>query len=47
MARGQTLQDAVQVAHAYLQRAITAADTLNIGSGLGPVHHFHAVWSHE
>ncbi|KZX90627.1 MULTISPECIES: bifunctional hydroxymethylpyrimidine kinase/phosphomethylpyrimidine kinase [unclassified Sulfitobacter] len=47
LARGQTLQDAVQVAHAYLQRAITAADTLNIGSGLGPVHHFHAVWSHE
>ena len=47
LARGQTLQDAVQAAHAYLQRAITAADTLNIGSGHGPVHHFHAVWPHE
>ncbi len=47
LARGQRLQDAVQAAHAYLQRAIAAADTLNIGSGHGPVHHFHAVWRNE
>lgn len=47
LARGQTLQGAVEAAHAYLQRAIAAADTLNIGNGHGPVHHFHAVWSHE
>ena len=47
LARGQTLPQAVRAAHAYLQRAIAAADTLNIGSGHGPVHHFHAVWPHE
>lgn len=47
LARGQTLPHAVQAAHTYLQRAITAANTLQIGSGHGPVHHFHAVWPHE
>jgi hydroxymethylpyrimidine/phosphomethylpyrimidine kinase len=36
--------DAVRMAHTYLQGAIAAADRLGIGSGHGPVHHFHAVW---
>ena len=27
-----------------LRAAIAAADTLGIGSGAGPVHHFHAIW---
>lgn len=44
LARGHDLAGAVQQAHRYLQGAIRAADTLGIGSGHGPVHHFHAVW---
>lgn len=44
LARGLPLHKAVKSAHAYLQGAIAAADRLNIGSGHGPVHHFHAVW---
>ena len=44
LARGLALHAAVESAHAYLQRAIRAADSLHIGSGHGPVHHFHAAW---
>lgn len=44
LARELPLKDAVRRAHTYLQGAIAAADTLEIGSGHGPVHHFHAVW---
>ncbi|WP_282028012.1 bifunctional hydroxymethylpyrimidine kinase/phosphomethylpyrimidine kinase [Paracoccus marcusii] len=46
LAHGLPLEQAVGVAHRYLQRAIAAADDLCVGSGHGPVHHFHAVWSH-
>lgn len=45
LAKGQTLQQAVQTAKTYIQAAITAADRLEIGRGHGPVHHFHAFWS--
>ncbi|MEM9604551.1 MAG: bifunctional hydroxymethylpyrimidine kinase/phosphomethylpyrimidine kinase [Pseudomonadota bacterium] len=45
LARGHTLPSAVAASHRYLQAAIRAADTLAIGSGHGPVHHFHALWS--
>ncbi|WP_050527579.1 bifunctional hydroxymethylpyrimidine kinase/phosphomethylpyrimidine kinase [Pseudorhodobacter aquimaris] len=44
LARNMPMQEAVRAAHRYLQGAIAAADQLNIGSGHGPVHHFHAVW---
>ena len=44
IAKGLSVGDAVVEAHAYLQGAIHAADTLHIGSGHGPVHHFHKVW---
>ena len=44
LAKGEPLEDAVRAAHAYLQRAIRAADDLAVGSGHGPVHHFHALW---
>lgn len=44
LARGLTMRDAVAEAHGYLHRAIAAADTLDIGRGHGPVHHFHGVW---
>lgn len=44
LAKGITLEKAVTRAHDYLQGAIGAADDLDVGSGHGPVHHFHEVW---
>ncbi|WP_439117871.1 bifunctional hydroxymethylpyrimidine kinase/phosphomethylpyrimidine kinase [Nereida ignava] len=44
VARGITLPEATQAAHTYLQGAIGAADTLQIGLGHGPVHHFYQSW---
>lgn len=45
LAQGRTLDAAVRRAHNYLQGAIAAADSLAVGSGHGPVHHFHRVWA--
>ena len=36
--------EAARHAKAYLTRALQHADELNVGSGHGPVHHFHALW---
>jgi hydroxymethylpyrimidine/phosphomethylpyrimidine kinase len=44
LAKGMDLEGAVRSAKHYVHAAIAAADTLAIGSGPGPVHHFHAVW---
>ncbi|MEO1200811.1 MAG: bifunctional hydroxymethylpyrimidine kinase/phosphomethylpyrimidine kinase [Pseudomonadota bacterium] len=44
LAKGATLTDAVGTAKLYLTEALKAADTLSIGHGHGPVHHFHAMW---
>ncbi len=44
LAKGLALPEAVAEAHDYLQGAIERADDLNVGSGHGPVHHFHRVW---
>lgn len=44
LAQGMTVPRAVRRAHGYLHAAIMAADRLRIGSGHGPVHHFHALW---
>jgi len=44
LAKGASLRDAVSNAKAYVTAAIAAADTLDIGQGRGPVHHFHALW---
>ena len=44
LAHGAPLASAVQTAHSYLHQAIRAADRLSIGTGHGPVHHFHSVW---
>jgi hydroxymethylpyrimidine/phosphomethylpyrimidine kinase len=35
---------AARAAKAYLFKALQQADTLRVGSGHGPVHHFHALW---
>ena len=45
LARGQDLRPAVEAAKAYISAAIGASETLQIGNGHGPVHHFHAWWS--
>ena len=34
----------VEEARDYLQRALEAGDTLGVGSGHGPVHHFAGIW---
>ncbi|MGG4662889.1 bifunctional hydroxymethylpyrimidine kinase/phosphomethylpyrimidine kinase [Providencia vermicola] len=37
-------QSTVSEAKAYLQTALEQADSLEVGQGIGPVHHFHAWW---
>jgi len=41
----QTVPDATQKAKDYLVQAILHAETLHVGQGHGPVHHFHQLWS--
>ncbi|MGH3097518.1 MAG: bifunctional hydroxymethylpyrimidine kinase/phosphomethylpyrimidine kinase [Streptosporangiales bacterium] len=43
-ARGSSWQTAAEEAKAYLTGTLRAADQLDVGSGHGPVHHFHALW---
>jgi len=45
LAKGFDPAEAMKAAKAYISNAIAAADTLAIGSGHGPVHHFHAFWA--
>jgi len=44
LAKGLSLNEAVRDAKAYVSAAIAAADRLNVGSGRGPLHHFHKWW---
>jgi hydroxymethylpyrimidine/phosphomethylpyrimidine kinase len=44
LAKGMELEEATRSAKLYVHAAIAAADALAIGSGSGPVHHFHAMW---
>lgn len=44
LARGLSQAEAVQAAKTYISQAIEASDSLSIGRGHGPVHHFHAWW---
>lgn len=44
LAQGAPLRDAVDVGKRYVTAALQAADTLRIGHGTGPVHHFHSWW---
>jgi hydroxymethylpyrimidine/phosphomethylpyrimidine kinase len=45
IAKGHDYEEAIQHAKTYVHDAIAAADSLDIGSGHGPTHHFHALWS--
>lgn len=44
LAKGLDVQSAVTEAKAYITAAIAAANRLQVGSGHGPTHHFHAWW---
>lgn len=44
LARGRPIAESVGKAKSYVTAAIQASDSLSIGRGHGPVHHFHAVW---
>jgi hydroxymethylpyrimidine/phosphomethylpyrimidine kinase len=44
LALGKDLTTAVGDAKSYLTAALAAADRLKIGTGRGPVHHFHSWW---
>jgi len=44
LAKGLSAPEAVAIAKAYLAGAIAGADTLSVGSGHGPVLHFHDIW---
>jgi hydroxymethylpyrimidine/phosphomethylpyrimidine kinase len=45
LARGVALEDAVAQAKDYVGAALAASAEFDIGSGPGPVNHFHALWS--
>lgn len=36
--------DTLREAKSWLQQALIEADTLEVGNGIGPVHHFHRWW---
>ena len=44
LGKGADLVDAVRTAKAYLAGAIARSNALTVGSGHGPVHHFHEWW---
>lgn len=44
LARGLSLDEAAVRAKAYLTEALAASAALRVGSGRGPVHHFHRWW---
>lgn len=39
--------DAVRLAKVYVTGALAASGALSVGSGHGPLHHFHALWAAE
>ncbi|HEY8214348.1 MAG TPA: bifunctional hydroxymethylpyrimidine kinase/phosphomethylpyrimidine kinase [Methylocystis sp.] len=44
LAKGAPLIDAIAAAKVWLEGALEAADTLSVGEGRGPPHHFYALW---
>lgn len=44
LAKGASAREAVAIAKDYLAGAVAAAGNLIVGSGHGPVQHFHALW---
>lgn len=44
LAKGAPMIDAIATAKAWLERALAAAQSLELSDGRGPPHHFHALW---
>ena len=44
LAKGLDLKAAAREAKAYVTAAIAGADTLHVGHGHGPLHHFQEIW---
>lgn len=45
LGKGKTLPDAVAAAKSYIAGAVRGSDALAVGSGHGPLHHFHTLWN--
>ena len=45
LGKGRPLADAVAAAKSFVAGAVRASDALTVGSGHGPLHHFHALWA--
>jgi len=45
LARGDDWADALQAVKAWLQDSLRHAHELEVGSGHGPIHHFHRIWT--
>ena len=44
-AKGLTPEQACATAKAFITAAISEADSLTVGAGHGPIHHFHHLWT--
>jgi hydroxymethylpyrimidine/phosphomethylpyrimidine kinase len=44
VARGLAPVEAIEAAKLFVARALEASDRLNVGTGPGPLHHFHKFW---
>ena len=44
LGKGRRLADAVAAAKGFIAGAVRHSDRLAVGSGHGPLHHFHALW---
>lgn len=42
---GNSVEDSVRRAKAYVHAALVRSTELDVGSGHGPLHHFHALWN--
>ena len=42
--KGLTPEQACATAKAFVKAAISEADSLTVGAGHGPIHHFHHLW---
>jgi len=45
LGKRREIAEAVATAKAWLSGAISEADALQVGSGHGPIHHFHRLWT--
>jgi hydroxymethylpyrimidine/phosphomethylpyrimidine kinase len=45
LGKGKPLADAVAAAKSFIAGAVRMSDALSVGSGHGPLHHFHALWT--